>query len=194
MTLRIVTLGDSLTVGYQTPSDANPDGEPTPYGQWVQELIGPSAEVIVSGVNGELTGEMAFRLARDVIAVKPDVAVILGGSNDLGWHAQPAAIMRNLVTMYERCRSAGITPVAVTVPSIRGADTLIPARRALNQLILDYGRSRPQLAVDLFTATAEPETHRLAERYSNDGLHLTTEGYRVFAELVSRAIASLAAR
>ncbi|HXZ24705.1 MAG TPA: GDSL-type esterase/lipase family protein, partial [Nitrospiria bacterium] len=175
MTMRIVTFGDSLTVGYQTPSDANPDGEPTPYGQWVQELIGPSAEVIVSGVNGELTGEMAFRLARDVIAVKPDVAVILGGSNDLGWHAQPAAIMRNLVTMYERCRSAGIAPVAVTVPSIRGADTLIPARRALNQLILDYGRSRPQLAVDLFTATAEPETHRLAELYSNDGLHLTTE-------------------
>jgi acyl-CoA thioesterase-1 len=192
--MKIITFGDSLTVGYQTPSEANPGGEPTPYGRWVQEMIRPSAEVIVSGVNGELTGEMALRLGRDVIAVQPDVVVILGGSNDLGWNAEPAAIMRNLVTMYERCRAAGITSVAVTVPSIRGADALIPARLALNQFILDYGRARSQSVVDLFTATAEPDTRRLAQAYSNDGLHLTTEGYRVFAELVSRAIASLPVR
>jgi len=192
--MRIITFGDSLTVGYQTPSDANPGGVPTPYGRMLQEMFGPSVEVVVSGVNGELTGEMALRLGRDVIVLKPDVAVILGGSNDLGWNAQPAAILRNLVTMYERCRAAGITPVAVTVPSIRGVDALIPDRLALNRLILEYGRTRPQPVVDLFTATAEPGTGRLAGPYSNDGLHLTTEGYRVFAELVSRAIARLPMR
>lgn len=186
--MRIITFGDSLTVGYQTPTDANPSGEPTPYGRFLPGLIGPSAEVIVSGVNGELTGEMAMRLGRDVIELKPDYAVILGGSNDLGWSAQPAAIMRNLTTMYERCRARGITPIGVTVPSIRGLDSLIPARRTLNQLILDYGRTRPQPIVDLFTATAEPDTLRLAERFSNDGLHLTTDGYRMLAELVSHEI------
>jgi lysophospholipase L1-like esterase len=42
--------------------------------------------------------------------------------------------------------------------------------------------------VDLFTATAEPEKLRLAERYSNDGLHLTTEGYRLLAELLYRQV------
>ena len=35
---------------------------------------------------------------------------------------------------------------------------------------------------DLFAATAEPETQQLAARYSNDGLHLTTAGYRLVAE------------
>jgi len=186
--MKIITFGDSLTVGYQTPSDDNPSGELTPYGRFLPGLIGPSAEVVVSGVNGELTGEMAMRLGRDVIESKPDYVVILGGSNDLGWSAQPTAIMRNLTTMYERCRANGIAPIGVTVPSIRGLDSLIPARRALNQLILDYGWSRPQAVVDLFTATAEPETLRLAEPYSNDGLHLTTDGYRMLAELVSREI------
>lgn len=194
MTMRIITFGDSLTVGYQTPTDAHPDVEPTPYGRFVRELIGPTAEVVVSGVNGELTGEMAMRLGRDVIEPGPDYVVILGGSNDLGWNAQPAAVMRNLTTMYERCRAAGITPIGVTVPSIRGLDALIPPRRALNQLILDYGRARAQSIVDLFTATAEPETLRLAEPYSNDGLHLTTEGYRLLAELVSREILHAPAR
>lgn len=191
--MTIITFGDSLTVGYQLPSGDNPAGTPTPYGRFLQTLIGPSAEVIISGVNGELTGEMAMRLGRDVITSKPDYVVILGGSNDLGWNAQPAAIMRNLAAMYERCRAAGITPVGVTVPSIRGFDALIPPRQALNRLIDDYCRAKPQPIIDLFTATAESKTLRLAEHYSNDGLHLTTEGYRLFAErLYHDLFASLA--
>jgi lysophospholipase L1-like esterase len=40
----------------------------------------------------------------------------------------------------------------------------------------------------LFTATTEPGTGFLAAPYSNDGLHLTTAGYRFFAELVYRQV------
>ena len=163
-------------------------GTATPYGCFLQERLGPSAEVVVSGVNGELTGEMTMRLTRDVIEQHPDYVVIFGGTNDLGWQAQPHAIMQNLVAMYERSRSAGITPIAVTVPSIRGFDEAIEPRRALNRLMTDYGRSRPQSVIDLFTATAEPEVQRLAEAYSNDGLHLTTKGYRLLAELLDREV------
>ena len=199
--MKIVTFGDSLTVGFQSPSAEYPDGISTPYGQFLQKLLGPSAEVIVSGLNGELTGEMAMRLGRDVIAAKPDYVVILGGANDLGWNARPAEIMRNLITMYERCRGASIQPVAVTVPSIRGADSLIPPRQALNRLIAEYCQAKPQPMVDLFHATAEPDiprpaddysVPRLAADYSNDGLHLTTAGYRLLADLLYRDV--LAAR
>ena len=186
--MKIIAFGDSLTVGYQLPSGDNLAGTPTPYGRFLQQLIGPSAEVVIRGVNGELTAEMAMRLGRDVITPKPDYVVILGGANDLGWNAQPAAIMRNLTTMYERCRAAGITPVAVTVPSIRGFDALIPPRQVLNRLIDDYCRAKPLPIIDLFTATTEPDTLRLAEPYSNDGLHLTTEGYQLLAELIYRDV------
>ena len=182
--LRIITFGDSLTVGFQSSTAENPRGVSTPYGRFLQECLGDSAEVLVRGVNGELTGEMAMRLGRDIIPLRPDYVVILGGANDVGWGAPPQEIMRNLVAMYERARGAGITPVAVTIPSIRGADSLIRPRQILSRLILDYCKAKPQPFVDLFTATAEPETLRLAERYSNDGLHLTTEGYRLLAKLL----------
>jgi acyl-CoA thioesterase I len=188
LTLRIITLGDSLTVGYQSPTRENPAGEATPYGQFLQELLGSSGEVSMRGVTGELTAEMGMRLNQDVISVRPDYVVILGGSNDLGWGAQPAEVMRNLVTLYERSRGADIRPVAVTVPSIRGFDDLIPPRQILNRLIMEYCRTRQQPFVDLFTATAEPETLRLAEPFSNDGLHLTTEGYRLLAESLYREV------
>jgi len=182
--IRIIALGDSLTTGFQSPTAENPDGDSTPYGAFLQERLGASAEVLVLGLNGELTGGMAMRLGRDVIPLRPDYVVILGGANDLGWGAKPGDIMRNLTAMYERSREAGIKPVAATVPSIRGADSLIPPRQILCRMILDYCKTESQDVVDLFTATAEPKTLRLAEKYSNDGLHLTTEGYRLLADLL----------
>lgn len=192
----VICFGDSLTAGFQAPSPDNPAGLETPYGGFLQERLGAAARVAVSGLCGELTGEMAMRFRRDVLDQRPAVVVILGGTNDLGWNAQPADIMRNLVKMYESALAAGVQPIPVTVPSLRLDGGLISAsekrwldehiarRRELNRLISDYAVSKRLPVVDLFTATAEPETWLLAERYSNDGLHLTTDGYRLLATLL----------
>jgi lysophospholipase L1-like esterase len=110
--------------------------------------------------------------------------VILGGTNDLGWERKPSEIMRHLTAMYEQAAVAGVRPVAVTVPSIRGFDDHIARRRELNALIAGYCVGHTLPCVDLFTATAEPETGRLALPYSNDGLHLTTAGYELLARLL----------
>ena len=190
----IVCFGDSLTAGFQSPTADNPQGIETPYGQFLQELTGPAVRVSVRGICGELTGEMALRFRSAVLAHQPTHVVILGGTNDLGWNAQPADIMRNLLKMYELAAAAGIQPVPVTVPSIRVGDDLHSAegrrwlaehldrRCQLNGSILRYAASKRLAAVDLFAATAEPETQQLAAEYSNDGLHLTTAGYRLIAE------------
>ena len=190
----IVCFGDSLTAGFQSPTAENPQGIETPYGQFLQELTGPAVCVSVSGVCGELTAEMTMRFRSDVLAHQPTHVVILGGTNDLGWNAVPADIMRNLLKMYELALAAGITPVPVTIPSIRVGDDLhsdegrqwfaghLDRRRHLNELILRYAESKRLVAFDLFAATVEPETQQLAAQYSNDGLHLTTAGYRLIAK------------
>jgi acyl-CoA thioesterase-1 len=192
----IVCFGDSLTAGYQSPRPDRPGMLPTPYGTFLQERLGSRACVAISGVCGEVTGEMVLRFRPDVLEHKPDAVVILGGTNDLGWQADPADIMRNLLKMYELALAAGIHLVAVTVPSIRiegnfgdrEAEHLLAEhvgrRQALNRLIQDYCASKHVPCVDLFTATAEPATLSLATPYSNDGLHLTTEGYRLLGDLL----------
>ena len=53
----VVCFGDSLTAGFQSPSSDNPSGGETPYGVFLQEMIGPSIQVAISGICGELTGE-----------------------------------------------------------------------------------------------------------------------------------------
>jgi acyl-CoA thioesterase-1 len=196
----IVCFGDSLTAGFQLPTADNPQGAETPYGCFLQELTGPAVRVSVSGICGELTGEMAMRFRSAVLVPQPMYVVILGGTNDLGWNAAPADIMRNLLKMYELASAAGIKPVPVTVPSIRGGDDLrseegrrwfaehLDRRRQLNGLILGYAESKRLAAFDLFAATAESGTQQLAVLYSNDGLHLTTAGYRLMAERLYQEI------
>lgn len=192
----ILCFGDSLTAGFQSPTSENPAGQQTPYGRFLQEWLGPSVEVRISGICGELTGEMAMRFRRDAIQHRPSHLVLLGGTNDLGWNAQPADIMRNLVKMYEQARAAQITPVPVTVPSVRvevagaGPDAAawigqhLERRLVLNELIAEYAKSKGLVWIDLFSATAEDGTRQLSAPYSNDGLHLTTAGYRLLARLL----------
>ncbi|HSN04263.1 MAG TPA: GDSL-type esterase/lipase family protein [Nitrospira sp.] len=198
--VRVICFGDSLTAGFQSPTRENPQGRSTPYGDWVQEMIGAAGEVRTSGICGELTGEMLVRFRRDVLAHQPHYVVILGGTNDLGWNGSPGEIMRNLAKMYEQTLAAGGVPVPVTVPSLRVEDATgsregwewvaghLARRFELNTLIGEYARTKGVPAIDLFAATAESDTNLLAREYSNDGLHLSTAGYRLFADLVYRQV------
>ena len=112
--------------------------------------------------------------------------------------------MRNLLKMYELAAATGIQPVPVTIPSVRVGDDLrseegrrwfaehLDRRRQLNGLILRYAESKRLAAFDLFAATVEPETQQLAALYSNDGLHLTTAGYRLVAERLYQEVFAVA--
>jgi acyl-CoA thioesterase I len=193
----VICFGDSLTAGFQSPSREHPTGEETPYGRFLQDHLGGTAQVRTSGVCGELTGDMVMRIRRDVLDHKPGYVPILGGTNDLGWNASPTEIVRNLVKMYEQIFAAEGLPIPVTVPSIRVEDAQgsrdgqewlaghLARRHELNRLIRDYAASKAIACVDLFTATVDPDSGQLARIYSNDGLHLTTAGYRLFAEQVA---------
>lgn len=153
-----------------------------------------------------MTGEMVMRFRRDVLDHKPGFVSILGGTNDLGWNASPPDIMSNLITMYEQALAIGSVPIPVTVPSIRVEDAAdsregqewiaghLTRRKQLNRLICDYAYLKGLACVDLFAITAEPETGQLTALYSNDGIHLTTAGYQLFAEQVAQVLKPLLAR
>lgn len=202
----VICFGDSLTAGFQSPTRDNPTGAETPYGRFLQSSLGDAAEVRTSGTCGELTSEMVMRFQRDVLSHAPAYVPILGGTNDLGWNASPSEIMRNLVTMYEQALAMGSLPIPVTIPSIRVEDGSgsgegrewvaghLARRHELNRLIQDYADSKGIGHVDLLTATAEPESGQLASIYSNDGIHLTTAGYQLFAHLVAQILQPLLAR
>lgn len=199
----IICFGDSLTAGFQSPTRENPTGQDAPYGQFLQSYLDDAVEIRVSGVCGELTGEMIARFQRDVLDHQPKYVPILGGTNDLGWNASPQDIIDNLIVMYDQVLGIGSVPIPVTVPSIRveGEEESregqawvaehLARRSQLNRLIQEYADLKRLAYVDLFAATAEPESGQLAASYSNDGIHLTTAGYRLFAAQVARILKPL---
>jgi lysophospholipase L1-like esterase len=179
----IICFGDSLTAGFQSSTATSAPAE-TPYGAFLQEMLKGRAVVQTSGVCGERTCDMVMRFPEAVVNRAPTFTVILGGTNDLGWNIYPGEILGNLRQMYELASLAGIRAVAITVPSIRGFDQYIAGRHVLNTLIREYCEASRLPCVDLFRATAEAGSDRLADEYSNDGLHLTTAGYRLIARLL----------
>jgi acyl-CoA thioesterase-1 len=189
--VRIVALGDSLTVGFQSFGLCGASDLPTPYTDFLLDNIRKdfpvdslSVEVVNKGIVGELSEQMLARFKSDVVRLSPRIVIILGGSNDLGWGLAPKDIFRNLREMYELSVENEITPIACTVPSILGFDAGIPPRRVLNKLIQEHSQKMEIRCVDLFRATLDEATSRLASRYSSDGLHLNSDGYRVMGSAI----------
>ncbi|MDA0739722.1 MAG: GDSL-type esterase/lipase family protein [Nitrospirae bacterium] len=202
----LVCLGDSLTAGYQIGAGGvNIDMPP---GGFIQQWAGTQAEILVTGICGEVTLEMVNRFSRDVVAHAPEITVILGGTNDLGCGEDLQQICQNLEHMYRVALDAGIQPVGVTVPSIylgydewgltpkekSRSDRPLPGwvqahidrRLVLNQKIVEVCQALNMKCLDLFGETSEGPYQLLASRLSSDGLHFNSAGYEVFARLVWR--------
>ncbi len=188
--LTIVAFGDSLTVGYQSPTLGDEWPRPSPYTSPLTEMAnellrnegagGLTVEFLNRGIVGQLTEDMADRFDRDVVESGPDAVVILGGSNDLGWGIKPEEVASNLAEMYEKALEHGIRPVSCTVPSILGFDEGLEPRLQLNNLIKQTSIRLGIDCVDLFVATGGSDG-RLKVEFSNDGLHLNPAGYRAMA-------------
>lgn len=188
-----MAFGDSLTVGYHSPTLEDEWPQPTPYTRSLKEkteemlsqrgAVGLRVEFLNRGVVGELTEDMVNRFDRDVVESQPNAVIILGGSNDLGWGFEPPSVARNLAKMAGEALVRRICPVACTVPSVLGFDESIRPRLQLNQLIKKYSTEHSIICVDLFSATSD-STGRLKAEYSNDGLHLTPLGYEAMAKAI----------
>lgn len=189
-TVTFVALGDSLTVGFIPSRLAT-----QPYSRMLQELTedflqhSPRPSPVLTrfinrGVNGDLTSDMLLRLTRDVLALKPNYVIILGGTNDIGWGRPIDDIFSCLTQLYEQAMGHGVEPVACTVPSVLGWDEGIPPRLTLNHRLRRWCQEKTLLCVDLFKATCDPATRRLRSDYSSDGLHFNALGYRKMAETI----------
>lgn len=187
-----MALGDSLTVG-ENEFELSDSDQYTSYPRYLELLAQQHlnrhksqsdirVNVVNKGICGELTAGMLERFSRDVVAERANCVIVLGGTNDIGWNLDPRIIAHNLGMIYDAALRSGITPVACAIPSILGFDESIPPRLSLNSIMRTRAAERSIAFVDLFAATADPQTNRLSEQYSADGLHLNGKGYEQMAQ------------
>lgn len=185
-------LGDSLTVGYQSPSPYGGYAE-TPYTDMLEPMArarlqelglkGYEAFFINKGINGDSTDGMLGRFRTSVEAERPDYVIVWAGINDLYGGRRPGDVMENLRRLYARTLEIGARPVACTLTPTESDDHMNTQIRELNSLIMEQCDGEGFRVVDLFSSLEGPDG-RLSPVYSNDGVHLSLQGYAAVARTV----------
>lgn len=176
---RVVFIGNSITQGWK---EAHPNFfSENPY--------------LNRGISGQTTPQMLVRFCQDVIALQPNVVVILAGTNDIAGNTGPSTlemIIDNLSSMAELAHANGIRVVMCSVlpaydyPWKKGLEPNIKIPK-LNKMIKAYCSKKGFLYLDYFSAMANEQNGMIAE-YTSDGVHCTAKGYEIMESMVQPAI------
>jgi acyl-CoA thioesterase I len=186
---RVVFFGDSITDNWSKAG----------YGGFF-----PGKPYVNRGIGGQTTSQMLVRFRADVLDLRPDVVVILAGTNDVSANNGPVSdedLQRNLMTMAELAKDHGVRVVLASILPVaddkRGPDGQPlgrtegrpPARlRALNAWMSDYARRHGHVYLDYASAVSDAAGAFKAD-LNGDGLHPSAAGYAVMAPLAEKAIA-----
>ncbi|MDT3486970.1 SGNH/GDSL hydrolase family protein [Stenotrophomonas maltophilia] len=177
---RVVFFGDSITEGWGKEGSAG---------------FFPGKGWLNRGISGQTTAQMLVRFSQDVLALKPQVVVILAGTNDIAGNTGPSTqgmIEDNLHAMVELARAHGVAVVLASVlpvseypwmPGIKPA----PKVRALNTALKRYAEAQQLVYLDYYTPMANA-AGGLDPQLAEDGVHPTTKGYAVMAPLAEAAV------
>lgn len=177
---RVVFMGNSITIGWINKRPEFFEGKP----------------YVNRGISGQTTPQMLIRFRQDVVDLKPQVVVILAGTNDIAGNTGPSSlemIADNIKSMAEIAHANGIKVVlSSTLPAFDypWKPGLEPAPKIieLNKMIKAYAEEKGHIYLDYFSAMVDGR-NGLPKKYAEDEVHPTVEGYKVMEPLVEKAIA-----
>lgn len=155
----------------------------------------PARPYFNRGISGQTTPQMVLRFYQDVVALKPKVVVILGGTNDIAGNTGPMTLEEtenNLVAMAEIAMANQIRVVFCSVlpaydypwrPGLEPAQKIV----RLNAWLKAYAQTHGYVYVDYYAAMADARGG-LPQLLSQDGVHPLAVGYAVMAPLVEAGI------
>lgn len=185
--MRIHCHGDSLTEG----SDFL---KPYTWPALMAQRLG--IEVVNRGIGGDTTGGMLGRFAFEVLQHKPEMVILLGGTNDLWWGVEPKQILANLASMVVQAQHYGIVPiVALPLPCWpeqaakqpwtppEGGYTVFNERiHALVELQSTYAGNDDLPCIDFYRECFDEGGDLRSDRFLEDGVHANKAGHRHMAD------------
>ena len=177
---RVVFLGDQITELWDQAGGRFFSGKP----------------YVNRGIVGQTTPQMLVRFRQDVIALRPRVVVIHGGTNDLTGVLGPGTegtVGDSLASMTELAKANGIRVILASVTPVcdcfKEQTAVRPQGKiiGLNGWIRDYATKSGSVYLNYYAALAEGRDFRMA--LTRDGLLPNDAGYAVMAPLAEQAIA-----
>ncbi len=153
----IVAFGDSITYGKGSAANGPRSGYPAYLGGILaHNCPGTTFSLVNAGVSGETTSGGLARLGRVLDAYRPDIVLIMEGTNDIALGVPFGVIRDNLARMAAIAAARGVTPVVGTVipphPALCRAQYARTARFYSGGYIQDACASRGVRCADLWAA------------------------------------------
>lgn len=176
----IVFLGNSITDG----------------GEWTE--LFSMGNIKNRGISGDVISGVRERLAQ-VTDGKPAKIFLLIGINDVSKSVTAEEIARQYEELVKEIRTAtpetelyiqSIMPINNDFGRYKGLIGTEPVVKELQSLIPEIAKRNGAEYIDLWPVLAEPETGKLSPKYTNDGLHLTGEGYAAWASAIEKYVKS----
>ncbi|MCI5141453.1 MAG: hypothetical protein D3909_06955 [Candidatus Electrothrix sp. ATG1] len=164
------------------------------WGDW--ETLLPDFRVINCGIAGEHTEELSARLVREIDAVlapdlEPEYILIMTGTNNLlmGNHYFPAILGSMLPRLTDLCPNSSITLNSLMPMQIQGLaqETIAAANKEMYN-VAEKSKCHFLDMTGPFTEQCLPVTKPC---FLNDGVHLATRGYQVWAGAIKKHLAAL---
>jgi lysophospholipase L1-like esterase len=193
---RILCHGDSLTEGtdietaYRWPS-------------LLQNALG--TEVINTGIGGDTTAGLLGRFSTDVITRKPDVVILMGGTNDFWWDLPTNTVLSNLFSMAYQAQYHGIAPLfGLPMPCDKnraaeqpysppegGYEQLLTKVKSLGQKLKTVAGESDIPVLDFHHLFIDDGGQIRSDLFLDDGMHANQQGHRMMAEFAASQIADI---
>jgi len=185
--MKIICIGDSLTYGFGVSMNKS----------WYSRLKAQykSFDIINKGINGDTTAGILSRFAKDALNLKPNLCIIMAGTNDFLLGRTADSVVDNISMMIEDCIHNNISPVILVQPLIvedlakihwssyidyiNTNDSLVSFRKLILELCIEKSVTSIDIQ-NLFLTLAKDNSRD----YFIDGVHPTELGHKVIFEKI----------
>ncbi len=186
---RYVALGDSSTQGIDDPDGAGG------YRGWSERLAYKIAaaqgglQYANFAARGLTTHEVRTRQLAAALALKPDLATLFCGTNDVtGWNFDAEKVAADIEHMQRELVHAGATVLSFTLPDLTPlmplARLIAPRIAALNRALIKSSQNTHSILID-FAAHPIATDGRL---WSDDRIHANSDGHARIADALAQAL------
>lgn len=182
---RVIFMGNSITKGW-------PEFVPA---------FWDNPAYINRGISGQTTPQMLVRFRADVLAHRPDVVVLLAGTNDIAGNTGPMTLEEtfgHIQSMAALARLQGaevVLSAVLPVYDYAWKPGLAPAQKIvrLNGMLRSLAEKEGYGYIDYHSAMAD-ERMGLKPELTYDGVHPNEAGYRVMGPLAEAEIVKALAK
>ena len=180
---RVVFMGDSITEEWSNlyPEYFNEKG------------------YINRGIGGQTTPQMLIRFKPDVVDLKPEIVVILAGTNDIAGNTGPSnakMITDNIFSMAEIAKAYQMKVVLSSILPVYEYDWAREIKdppstiQAVNDALKQYASDQGLIYLDYFSSMVD-ERQGLNSDYTSDGVHPNESGYILMSILAEEVLSEL---